>query len=97
MRLHEPAVDMGVVLAVLSSYRNQPLEEGTICFGEVGLVGEVRAVSMAESRVLEAAKLGFKRCILPEVNRRQIDLSKQDLNELQLVGVSNVYELLEVF
>jgi DNA repair protein RadA/Sms len=97
MRLHEPAVDMGVVLAILSSYRNQPLEEGTICFGEVGLVGEVRAVSMAESRVSEAAKLGFKRCILPEVNRHRLEQTKQDLKDLKLVGVSNVYELLELF
>lgn len=96
MRLNEPAVDMGIVLAILSSYRNQVIDGRTICFGEIGLVGEVRAVSMAEARVQEAAKLGFERCILPEVNRRQLDLGQMDLKGLKLVGISNVYELLEI-
>lgn len=96
MRLNEPAVDMGIVLAILSSYRNQVIDGRTICFGEIGLVGEVRAVSMAEVRVQEAAKLGFERCILPEVNRRQLDLDQMDLKGLKLVGISNVYELLEI-
>ena len=96
MRLNEPAVDMGIVLAILSSYRNQVIDGRTICFGEIGLVGEVRAVSMAEARVQEAAKLGFERCILPEVNRRQLDLDQMDLKGLKLVGISNVYELLEI-
>lgn len=96
MRLNEPAVDMGIVLAILSSYRNQVIDGRTICFGEIGLVGEVRAVSMAEARVQEAAKLGFERCILPEVNRCQLDLDQMDLKGLKLVGISNVYELLEI-
>ena len=96
MRLNEPAVDMGIVLAILSSYRNQVIDGRTICFGEIGLVGEVRAVSMAEARVQEAEKLGFERCILPEVNRRQLDLDQMDLKGLKLVGISNVYELLEI-
>ena len=96
MRLNEPAVDMGIVLAILSSYRNQVIDGRTICFGEIGLVGEVRAVSMAEARVQEAAKLGFERCILPEVNRRQLDLDQMDLKGLKLVGIPNVYELLEI-
>ena len=96
MRLNEPAVDMGIVLAILSSYRNQVIDGRTICFGEIGLVGEVRAVSMAEARVQEAAKLGFERCILPEVNRRQLDLDQMDLKGLKLIGISNVYELLEI-
>ncbi len=96
MRLNEPAVDMGIVLAILSSYRNQVIDGRTICFGEIGLVGEVRAVGMAEARVQEAAKLGFERCILPEVNRRQLDLDQMDLKGLKLVGISNVYELLEI-
>ncbi len=96
MRLNEPAVDMGIVLAILSSYRDQPLDERTICFGEIGLVGEVRAVSMAETRVLEAAKLGFGLCILPEGNRRQLELGRKDLNGLRLVGITNVHELLEI-
>lgn len=97
MRIHEPALDLGVILALLTSYRNQSLDDETICFGEVGLAGEVRAVNMAEQRVLEAAKLGFKRCILPKVNCRQLALTKEQTRGLELVGIESIHELLEVF
>ena len=63
----------------------------------VGLAGEVRAVNMAEQRVLEAAKLGFKRCILPKVNCRQLALTKEQTRGLELVGIESIHELLEVF
>ncbi len=96
MRINEPALDLGIVTALLSSYRNQALDSRTICFGEVGLVGEVRAVNMAEQRVVEAAKLGFERCLLPEVNRRQLEIEEKELRGMQLVGITNIYELLEV-
>lgn len=96
MRINEPALDLGIVAALLSSYRNQALDSRTICFGEVGLVGEVRAVNMAEQRVLEAAKLGFDRCILPEVNRSQLLIEPADLKGLKMEGISNIYELLEM-
>ena len=88
---------MAVILALLTSYRNQSLDDETICFGEVGLAGEVRAVNMAEQRVLEAAKLGFKRCILPKVNCRQLALTKEQTRGLELVGIESIHELLEVF
>lgn len=67
-------------------------------FGEVGLTGEVRGVNMAEQRVLESAKMGFERCILPKVNEKQLrELLKSDqLSGLQLIGVESIYELLEV-
>ena len=97
MRIHEPALDLGIILALLRSYRNQSLDDETICFGEVGLAGEVRAVNMAEQRVLEAAKLGFKRCILPKVNCRQLALTKEQTRGLELVGIESIHELLEVF
>lgn len=97
MRIHEPALDLGIILALLTSYRNQSLDDETICFGEVGLAGEVRAVNMAEQRVLEAAKLGFKRCILPKVNCRQLALTKEQTRGLKLVGIESIHELLEVF
>ena len=97
MRIHEPALDLGIILALLTSYRNQSLDNETICFGEVGLAGEVRAVNMAEQRVLEAAKLGFKRCILPKVNCRQLALTKEQTRGLELVGIESIHELLEVF
>lgn len=97
MRIHEPALDLGIILALLTSYRNQSLDDETICFGEVGLAGEVRAVNMAEQRVLEAAKLGFKRCILPKVNCRQLALTKEQTRGLELVGIESIHELLDVF
>ena len=97
MRIQEPALDLGIILALLTSYRNQSLDDETICFGEVGLAGEVRAVNMAEQRVLEAAKLGFKRCILPKVNCRQLALTKEQTRGLELVGIESIHELLEVF
>lgn len=68
MRLSEPAMDLAVVTAIVSSYRDLPVPADTVLFGEVGLSGEVRSVSLAEHRVREAAKLGFKRCLLPKSN-----------------------------
>lgn len=96
MRIHEPALDLAIVAALMSSYRNTALSEGSICFGEVGLVGEVRAINMAEQRVAEAAKLGFRRCILPEVNRKQLEINKKQLNGMDLIGIQTIHELLGV-
>lgn len=96
MRINEPALDLAIVAAILSSYRNLAMDSRTICFGEVGLVGEVRAVNMAEQRVLEAAKLGFCRCILPQVNKKQLEISKDMLNGMQLIGVNTIHEVLGV-
>ena len=67
IRMNEPAIDLGIVLAIVSSYKEVPIPESLICFGEVGLSGEVRAVSMAAQRVQEAKKLGFGECMLPAV------------------------------
>ncbi len=96
MRINEPALDLGIVVALLSSYRNQALDSGTVCFGEVGLVGEVRAVNMAEQRVLEAAKLGFQRCVLPEVNKKQLEIPRELLKGIRLIGIQTVHEVLGV-
>lgn len=96
MRINEPALDLGIVAALLSSYKNTTFDGGTICFGEVGLVGEVRAVNMAEQRVLEAAKLGFTRCIFPQVNKKQLNISKEMLNGMELIGLNTIHELLGV-
>ena len=95
MRINEPALDMGIVLAFLSSYKNIAIDSKTICFGEVGLVGEVRAVNQAEQRVLEAAKLGFDRCIMPKVNCESLSIDSSQLKGMKLVGVKSIYELLE--
>ena len=86
IKMNEPAIDLGIVLALVSSYKNRPIDEKTICFGEVGLSGEVRAVNMAEQRVLEAKKLGFSTCILPEVSKA----SMKEIEGVRLIGVKNV-------
>ena len=68
IRMNEPAVDLGIVLAMISSYKDCAIPEDVICFGEVGLSGEVRAVNMPEQRVAEAKKLGFETCVVPELS-----------------------------
>ena len=88
IRMNEPAIDLGIVLAIVSSYREIAISDKTICFGEVGLSGEVRAVNMAKQRVQEAKKLGFETCILPKVSLT--DEVRTD--DIQLIGVSNVRE-----
>jgi len=91
MKMNEPALDLGIVLALISSYKEKPIDERTICFGEVGLSGEVRAVSMAEQRVQEAKKLGFEVCILPEASKA----SMQDVKGIKLVGVKTVKDAID--
>ncbi len=91
MRMNEPALDLSVVLALVSSLKDKPADEKTIVFGEVGLSGEVRAVSMAEQRVHEAVKLGFSCCILPQLCLEKMNASVFD-GRIRLVGVRNVRE-----
>lgn len=86
MKINEPAMDLALILALISSYKNRPIDSDTLVFGEVGLAGEVRAVSQAEQRVLEAKKLGFKKCILPEVSVKSL----KKVEGIQLIGVRNI-------
>ena len=90
MKIIEPALDLAIVAVILSSYRNRSLPNRMLIFGEVGLTGEVRAVTMAEQRVAEAAKMGFDSCILPQVNKKVISVKG-----IRLIGISNIKELLE--
>ena len=92
IRQTEPALDLGIVMAILSSYRNVPVDDHMIVFGEVGLSGEVRAVSMAQMRVQEAAKMGFTVCVLPKSNMRRL----QAPEGMRLVPVSSLAELIDV-
>ena len=89
MKLNAPALDLAVVTAIISSYKDFPVDEKTVVFGEVGLSGEVRGVSMAAQCIQEARKLGFRRCILPKVNMTGVDKAK-----IELVGISNLRELM---
>jgi DNA repair protein RadA/Sms len=92
MHIDEPAIDLGIVAAVTSSLREIPVESGTLLLGEVGLGGEVRAVSQVELRIRESAKMGFKRCILPERNLMKLD----PIDGMELIGIQDVREALDV-
>lgn len=92
IKINEPAIDLGIVMAIVSSYKNRPVDEKTIVFGEVGLSGEVRAVSMPEQRVAEAKKLGFETCILPEVSRSMV----KDIKGIKIVGVNTISDAIQL-
>ena len=89
IRIREPAVDLGIVLALISGVQDIVLGDKTLAFGEVGLGGEIRAVSMAPQRVMEAKKLGFETVIMPQVNLKGV--GKAD--GMKLIGIRNVREL----
>lgn len=92
IRMNEPAADLGIVMAIASSYKNKPVSEDVIVFGEVGLSGEVRAVTMPEQRVAEAKKLGFKTCILPEVSVKGLG----QVEGIEVIGVRSVNQAMNL-
>ena len=92
MRINEPAIDLGIVLALVSSYKNRPLPDSLIVFGEVGLSGEVRAVSMARQRINEALKMGIKTVILPYANLKGLDEIPEGV---ELIGVKGIKEAVD--
>ncbi len=91
IRMNEPAIDLGLILAIYSSIKDRPVNEHLICFGEVGLAGEVRSVSMAEQRVSEARKLGFQKCILPMSSLKSL----KHTEGIELVGVETIRDAVE--
>ncbi len=90
IKINEPAIDLGIVMALVSSFRNKPINYNTIIFGEVGLSGEVRGVSMAERRIKEAAKMGFTSCVIPQINCEGISIPEG----MEVIGVTSVSEAL---
>lgn len=94
MRLDDPSADLGILLALVSSFRNIDIPADTVVFGEVGLSGEVRGVSGAEQRVNEAYKMGFKTCLVPKSNLDIIN-KNGSYGDMKLIGVSNVNEALQ--
>ena len=94
IRLTEPAIDLGILCAVISSYRNLPIHPGTVIFGEAGLTGEIRGVSHVEQRLRESVKMGFTRCILPRTNLETVGPELRD--KIELVGVSGIREVLQI-
>lgn len=91
MRITEPATDLGIVLALVSSFRNRAIGEDVMAFGEIGLSGEVRAVSQMQTRVSEAKKLGFKTCIVPASCKDTL----QEVNGVKMIYVSSVTDAIE--
>ena len=92
IRMNEPAIDLGIVMAIVSSYKNRPVDERMIVFGEVGLSGEVRAVNMPEQRVAEAKKLGFETCVVPEVS---LDTVK-GIKGIKIIGVKTINDAMNL-
>ncbi|MDI6777275.1 MAG: DNA repair protein RadA [Syntrophales bacterium] len=91
IRVDEPAVDLGIVSSLVSSFLDRPIDSGTVVFGEVGLTGEVRGISQMETRIKEAARMGFKRCILPKTLSGDIVPS----TKIKLLRIGTLRELLE--
>jgi DNA repair protein RadA/Sms len=91
LKLNEPAADLGIIAALVSSFREKPVDQHTFVFGEVGLSGEVRAVAQGEARIKEAAKVGFKRAIVPASNAERL---KGDFG-ITISGVKNINEAIE--
>lgn len=92
MKINEPAIDLGLIMAIVSSFKNRPVDDRTIVFGEVGLSGEVRAVSMAQQRVQEARKLGYDTVIMPRVNLEGMD----QIDGIKIVGVGGIGEAIDI-
>jgi DNA repair protein RadA/Sms len=92
IELDEPAVDLGLVTAIASSFKNRAIDERAVVFGEVGLAGEVRAISQASTRLREAIAMGFRRAIIPQTNLA--GLPRLD-DGLEVVGVRSVAEALD--
>ena len=92
LKVDEPAADLGIVLAMMSSFLNTPLDRGLVTFGEVGLAGEIRGVSQPDMRIRESGKLGFSRCLLAKSNEESAAPSKK----VELLGVASVQDIHEL-
>jgi DNA repair protein RadA/Sms len=92
VKVDEPAVDMGIVSAIASSFLDQPIHDGSVVLGEIGLTGEVRAIGQADTRVAETKKMGFTRCLLPEGNLKRL----KRMSGMELIGVKTISDAIEV-
>ena len=92
MKISEPAIDLGLIMAIVSSFKNRAIDERMIVFGEVGLSGEVRAVSMAQQRVQEAKKLGYETVVMPRVNLEGMDRT----DGIRIIGVGGIGEAIDL-
>ena len=88
--MDEPAIDLSIAMALISSLKDTPVDENAVVFGEIGLAGEIRSVSQAQLRINEAVRLGFTRIILPFHNLKGVHC-----DEAELIGVKNIREAFE--
>ncbi len=91
LKINEPAIDLGIVAATYSSFKNLPIDRKTVILGEVGLTGEIRSINLIDKRLKEAEKLGFKKCIIPESNKKLL----KDSYKLDIIGVKNVNDAIK--
>ena len=91
LKVNEPAADLGIMMVTASSFKNVPIPKDMIILGEVGLTGEVRRINMIEKRVKEAEKLGFKSCLIPESNKKDL----KDNYKLDIIGIKDVNEAMK--
>jgi DNA repair protein RadA/Sms len=89
LKITEPSLDLGIICAIASSFKNIPVNSKTVIMGEVGLTGEVRGITMAEQRIIESKKMGFKKCIISKANVKGINI-----DGIELIGVENVAQAL---
>jgi DNA repair protein RadA/Sms len=92
IQVEEPAIDLGTIVAIASSFKDMPVDQDTVFIGEVGLDGEIRAVNQIEPRIREAQKLGFKRCIIPQWNKKSSD----HRFEMENIGVGEISETINL-
>ena len=92
MRIQEPAIDLGIVMALVSSFKNRPIDDKLIVVGEVGLSGEVRGVSMMQARVQEAKKLGFTTCVIPKVSMETV----KEISGIRVIGVESLGDVINL-
>ena len=91
IRVNEPSIDLGMMMAVVSSFKNVPIPKDMVIIGEVGLTGEVRRINLIDKRLKESEKLGFKSCIIPESNKKDL----KETYKLDIIGVSNINEAMK--
>lgn len=91
IKINEPALDLGICLSIVSSFKNIPIDKKTVAIGEVGLTGEIRNINMIDKRIREAEKLGYKRVLIPESNKK---LLKNDFR-LDIIGVKNISDAID--
>ena len=91
LKINEPSIDLGIIIATASSFRNIPISKDVVIMGEVGLTGEVRRINLIEKRLKEAEKLGFKKCIIPESNKKGL----KEQFKLDIIGVRDVNEAMK--